>query len=90
LAPKLVPEFFTKVNLQRDLRIDLADLSVFASQWLQCTHPGDPCIESPDTPWAYRPVTVVWRDFIAADVNQDRYVDLDDLAMILEQWLTQD
>jgi outer membrane protein assembly factor BamB len=59
-----------------DGAIDFNDIALLAAQWLECTEPNWPCgFEGPSP-------------YLAGDVDLDRYVRLPDLALIAEQWRT--
>lgn len=90
---------FDRANLSPDLRIDLLDIAAFAQQWLQCSDRSWPCTDyRPPKTWKYIEIQKVgncdiyqlFPAFLAADANQDGYVDLHDLVLVMDLWLAQE
>ena len=82
---------FDRANIQADLHVNLADVAVLAEQWHQCNETDQPCTTDPG--WTYVatdgdcPYTLT---FLGSDLNRDLYVDIRDLAVLVESWLLGD
>jgi outer membrane protein assembly factor BamB len=59
--------------------LDFADFAVLANSWLQCTEPGySPCAAAIAAYGSYTP----------GDIDRDYYVDLQDLMLLTDKWLS--
>ena len=76
------------MDLNYDCVISLADYAVIAAEWMSCTVVDSVC-DDPVGPWHYVPGydDFLSMEFLDADVNNDSYVDFDDIIWIMRTWL---
>lgn len=83
---------FDRANIQADLHINLADVAVLAEQWHLCNETDQPCTTEPG--WTYVVATDSYclypLNFLSSDLNRDLYVDIRDLAVLVQSWLLGD
>ncbi len=82
---------FDRANIQADLHVNLADVAVLAEQWHLCNETDQPCTTEPGWTYVatdgYCPYTLT---FLGSDLNRDLYVDIRDLAVLVQSWLLGD
>jgi len=76
-----------KGDINKDCRVDLADLSVFLYSWLKCDDPSEPTCgtQAPLSWFCGRPGTGY--PGMAGDIDEDCHVDMDDLSVLMTNWL---
>ncbi|MBN1125133.1 MAG: PQQ-binding-like beta-propeller repeat protein [Sedimentisphaerales bacterium] len=83
------------IDSNRDCLVNLIDMAPIAKWWMACTDPDDYrcfCEDRPycpeDSPWTY--IEGLDRDifpYVSGDLNRDHFVNLEDLAIIIDNWL---
>ncbi len=75
------------MDLNHDCIMNLADFAVIAADWMSCTVMDSVC-NDPEGPWAFVPGYDYYSmQFLDADVNNDAYVDFDDIVWMMRTWL---
>jgi outer membrane protein assembly factor BamB len=77
-------------DVNKDCLVNLADFAFIAADWLGCTD-STYCDDGQKNPWHYVPgywsSDPALNKYLPGDINQSRYVGLDDVAWMMRIWL---
>lgn len=76
------------MDINHDCVVNLADFAAIAADWMACTYSAAFC-DDPTGTWHFVPGydSIFLMEFLGADVNNDGYVDFDDIVWIMRTWL---